>query len=123
MYTVSPKFVNNITSKEEGIRGACPHDTIFNFVMTDDNVSVETEGEEDKYVEESEEHAKNLEQLSCEICESKFRSSTNLKRHDQRFHLNQGTDNEFKCDFCNEIFAEKQLNDHKRNTHKKCFFL
>ena len=44
-----------------------------------------------------------------------------MKRHDQRFHLKQGTDNAFKCDFCNEIFAEKRkLNDHIGNIHKKC---
>ena len=53
-------------------------------------------------------YGNDLEKPSCEICESKFKSSTNLKRHDQRFHLKQGLGNEFKCDFCNEIFAEKK---------------
>ena len=65
--------------KQKEKREACPPDTIFNFVMTDDNVSVETEGKEDKYVEENGEPVKDLEQLSCEICESKFKSSTNLR--------------------------------------------
>ena len=41
------------STKAEGKREACPPDTIFNCVMTDDNVSVETEGKEDKYGEES----------------------------------------------------------------------
>ena len=44
-----------------------------------------------------------------------------MNRHDQRFHLRQGTDNEFKCDFCNETFADKiMLCDHIPNIHKKC---
>ena len=80
-------FVNNKISKEEGQREAWPSDNIFNFVVADENVSVETE--------------------AGEICESKFKSSTNLKKHDQRLPLKKGTDNAFKCDFCNEIFAEK----------------
>ena len=71
----------NIISKE-GNRGAFPPDIIFDFVMTDDNFSLETECEEDKYVEEKEEHVKDIEQLSCEFGKSKFKSSTNLKRHD-----------------------------------------
>ena len=33
--------------------------------------------------------------------------------------MKQGTDNAFKCDFCNEIFAEKMLNDYIGNIHKK----
>ena len=70
--------------------------------------TVEIEREEDKYKEESEEHVEDIEQLSCEISESKCKSSTNLKRHDQRFHLKRGTDNEFKCDFRNEIFADRK---------------
>ena len=37
-------FVNNKISQEEGQKEACPSDNIFNFVATDDNVSVETEG-------------------------------------------------------------------------------
>ena len=43
-------FVNNKISKKKGQREACPSDNIFNFVATDDNVSVETEGKGDKYV-------------------------------------------------------------------------
>ena len=44
-----------------------------------------------------------------------------MTRHDQRFHLRQGTVNEFKCDFCNETFADKiMLCDHITNLHKKC---
>ena len=44
-----------------------------------------------------------------------------MTRHDQRFHLRQGTVNEFKCDFCNETFADKiMLCDHIPNIHKKC---
>ena len=72
-------FVNNLISKE-GHRGAFPPDITFDLVMTDDNFSVETECKEDKYVEESEEHVKDIEQLSFELCKSKFKSSTNLKR-------------------------------------------
>ena len=101
-------FVNNKISKEEGQREARPSDNIFNFVATDDNVSLETEAKEDEFVEDSGEPVKDLEQLSWEIFESKCKSSTNLKRHDQRFHLKQGKDSAFKCDFCNEIFAEKK---------------
>ena len=101
--------VNDKISKEKGQKEGCPSDTIFIFVATDDYVLVETEGKEYKYLEENGEPVKDLEQLSCEICESKFKSSTNLKRHDQRFHLKQGSDNEFKCDFCKEISAEKEI--------------
>ena len=84
-------FVNNIilNNKEEGQRGAYPPDTVFELGMTDDNVLVETDSEckEDIFVEESEEHVNDFEELSCEICEMKLKSLTNLKRHDQRFHL------------------------------------
>ena len=89
-------------------KGRHAHLITFLILLRHDNVLIETEAKEDKYVEESGEPVKDLEQLTCEICESKFKSSTNLKRHDQRFHLKQGTDNTFKCDFCNEIFAEKK---------------
>ena len=64
---------------------------------------------------------KEKEELSCDICESKFKSIDNLKRHDQRFHITQGTDTTFKCDFCNGKFADKgRLFDHIKITHKKC---
>ena len=33
-------FVNNKISQEEGQRKVCPSDNFFNFVATDDNVSV-----------------------------------------------------------------------------------
>ena len=39
-------FINNKISQEEEKRKACPSEKIFNFVATDDNVSVETEGNE-----------------------------------------------------------------------------
>ena len=104
-------------SKEGGQRERYPPDTTFQFTTTDDNVSVETEVKEEIYIEEEEEK----EQLSCDICENKFKSLANLTRHDQRFHLRQGTVNEFKCDFCNETFADKiMLCDHIANIQKKC---
>ena len=44
-----------------------------------------------------------------------------MKRHDQRFHLKQGSNTEFKCDFCNNIFVDKRtLYDHIQNISKKC---
>ena len=44
-----------------------------------------------------------------------------MKRHYQIFHSKQGTYNAFKCDFCDEIFAEKRkLNDQIQTIHKKC---
>ena len=46
---------------------------------------------------------KENEQLACEICDSKLKSLDNLKRHDKKLHLMQGTDTKFKCDFCNEM--------------------
>ena len=65
--------------------------------------------------------AQEKEQLSCDICENKFKSLANLTWHDQRFHLKQGTVNEFNCDFCNETYADKiMLCDHITNIHKKC---
>ena len=75
------------------------------------------------YVDKSEENVyiNDLEQLSCKIFESKFKSSPNSKRHDQMFHLKQGTDTEFQCDFCNEIFDNKRkLHYHIQNIHKIC---
>ena len=44
-----------------------------------------------------------------------------MTRQDQIFHLRQGTDNEFKCDFFTETFAGIiELCDHITNKHKKC---
>ena len=60
-------FVNNKIRKEEVQRGACPSYNNLNFLATDDNVIVETEAKKDKFVEDSEEPVKDLEQLLCEI--------------------------------------------------------
>ena len=72
-------------------------------------------------VEESVEHVNDFEELSCEICEKKFMSLTNLKGHDKRIHLKKGPNTEFKCDFCNNSFVHKRaLYDHIQNIYKKC---
>ena len=84
-----------------------PPDSHFDFTKSDDDVSVETDIKEE---------------LSCDICESKFKSIDNLKRHDIRFHITQGTDTTFKCDFFNENLQIKEgsvitLKIHIRNVH------
>ena len=109
------QFVNDI--KEDGQREKCPPDKIFEFNITDDSVSVVNDSKEECHIEEQEE----INQFGCDICESTFKTLANLKRHDQRFHLKLGTNSEFKCDFCNDIFADKnKLTDHALNFHKKC---
>ena len=108
------QFVN--TTKEDGQRGKYPPDKPFDFNITDDNVSVKTNLKEEYHIEEKE----DIEQFACDICESKFKTLANLKRYDQRFHLKLGTDSEFKCDFCHDIFADKtKLSDHTIKIHKK----
>ena len=113
-------FINTLfvtfNNKEDGQRENYPTKTAFQFTRTDNYVSVETEVKEEIYIEEKEE----IEQLSSDNCENKFKSLANLNRHDQRFYLRQGTDNEFKCDICNETFADKiRLSDQITNLHKK----
>ena len=104
---------------KEGQKGTYPPDSHLYFTRTDDNVFVETDLKDEIYIEEKNE----IEQLLCDLCESKFKNIDNLKRHDQRFHIKQGTDTTFKCDFCNEIFEDKRrLCDHIKTTHKKCSF-
>ena len=77
---------------------------------------METDLKEEYHIVEKE----GIEQYACDICESKFKTLANLKRHDQRFHLKLGTDSEFKCDFCHDIFADKtKLSDHTIKIHKK----
>ena len=48
-------------------------------------------------------------------------SSDNLKRYDQRFHVKQGADTTFKCDFSKATFVDlkKALWSHNK-TLKKC---
>ena len=60
-------FVNNKIIKEEGQREACPSYNNLIFLATDDNVIVETEAKKDKFVEDSGEPDKDLEQLFREI--------------------------------------------------------
>ena len=114
------EFVNKLFTSfitKEGQNGTYPPDSHFDFTRNYDEVSMETDMKEEIVLEEK----KETKQLSCDICESKFKSIDNLKRHDQRFHITQGTDTTFKCDFCNGKFADKgRLCDHIKNTHKKC---
>ena len=92
------KLFVTFNSKEDGQREKYPPDTTFQFTRTGDNVSVETEVKEEIYIEEKEE----IKPLSCDICGIKFKSLANLNRHDQKVHLRQGTDKEFKCDLRKE---------------------
>ena len=75
-------FVNKLfftfNSKEGRQRERYPPDTTFQFTTTDDNESLETEVKEEIYIEKEEEK----EQLSCDICENKFKSLANLTQHD-----------------------------------------
>ena len=80
-------------------------------------MSVETEFKEENHLVKEEE----IYQVLYDICENRFKSQANLSRHDQRFHVRQGTVNKLKYDFCTETFADKmKLCDHIANIHKKC---
>ena len=76
-------FVNNLIlnsyRKDKEYRGTCPPNKVFDFIPTDHNVSVETERPLYRKSEKHE-YVKELEQKSCEICKSKFKSSTNKRR-------------------------------------------
>ena len=46
-------FVNNLISKEQGQGEACHPNTVLSFLITNDNVSVKTEGNKDIYVKKN----------------------------------------------------------------------
>ena len=60
-----------------------PQDLHFDLTRIDDDVSVETDIKEENFIEEK----KEIEQLSCDICERKLKRTDSLKRHNQRFHI------------------------------------
>ena len=103
--------------KKDIEEGHIPTDSQINFTITKHSVFVETDVIEERFLEEE----KVIEQLLCGICESTLKSTDNLKNHNERLRIMQGTDTISKCDFFNYKFADKgRLCDPFTNTHKNC---
>ena len=72
---------------------------------------------------ESQTRGTHKEEYECEICSKKCRILNNMKKHDIKFHMKQGSNNEnfFKCDQCNKMSKNKQEEPaHIIDTHQKC---
>ena len=57
----------------------------------------------------------------CSLCKKKFMNENNLKTHDVRYRMKNGTGKENNCDYCTQTYLDKgHLVSHITIQHKKC---
>ena len=61
------------------------------------------------------------EEIKCIICEKKFKSVSNLDKHDRKFHMTKEPVPRYRCFHCTKISQNKKnLCDHMTTEHKIC---
>ena len=51
----------------------------------------------------------------------KFKNENNLRTHDVRYHMKNGTGKEYNCDYCTQIYLDKgQFVSHITIQYKNC---
>ena len=62
-----------------------------------------------------------VEEIKCIICEKKFKSESNLEKHDKKFHLTKESVPKYKCFHCTKISENKiKLYNHMSAEHTIC---
>jgi hypothetical protein len=96
----------------------CSHSEIANFEFNQLDIKDTTILDDNVSAAKADNHN---EEIKCIICEKKFKSVSNLDKHDRKLHMTKELVPRYRCFHCTKISQNKKnLCDHMTTEHKIC---